>query len=384
LLFPQNPQNPQNPINWDDVFTLAQIHKLTPLVWHELKQHTGLNIPAKVSQHFQASCDYNIRKAMLEAAELVKVINCLEADNIRVLSIKGAVLAARGYGNLGLRHAGDIDLLLMNPEQTWQADQCVRELGYQPYHPGIELTPRQKKAHLQYGCDLVYMHKTRGTLLELHFKWNRNSGLFPLDMQEVWNLRESVNIANIQIACLNDSHHLLYLFAHGAKHAWFRLKWLCDIPPMMQRIPGAERERFFAMAADLGISEMVAQGLILANRFLDMPLPVAPMRLENPHLEYLIRVAEAELVDPDKDTLSHINGFARVPALLKKLKYAFSLRTDFQYKRKQIMVYFNNIPNWKAFPLSDFLFPLYYIFLPFFWFVRQLKSLANKGNKSAE
>jgi hypothetical protein len=366
---------PEEPISWQQFYQLSQIHKVTPLVWEILKNTQDLDIPENISQDFRSTVYANTRKAMIHTIEVVKIIRTLNQQNIQVVPLKGSVLALKAYGNLARRHAGDIDLLLILPENLWQADQLIQEMGCHRKNLDFGLSPRQKLVFIDSEKDIVYKHSKLGIILELHFNWSRNSGLLPMDLTNMWENCESVKMANTDIICLNDDDHLHYLFVHGAAHAWYRLKWLCDIPVMIHHLTETKMENFWEQSKKLGTSRMVQQGLELSTRFLAMSSPrlLSQYSRKTANRCYLNEYATKAIINPDKNIITNLPLTQKLFHMLKELRYAMLLRSDMSYKRKQLSIYLTVFPDWNVIRLPDQFFCFYYILRPFIWIMRQLK-----------
>ena len=68
------------------------------------------------------------------AAEAVRLQRLFDDAGLPVLFLKGASLAAVAYGNLGLRSAKDIDLLV-SPETLVPATALIVRAGYRRLDP---------------------------------------------------------------------------------------------------------------------------------------------------------------------------------------------------------------------------------------------------------
>ncbi len=74
----------------------------------------------------------NLHKALFLSRELIRIVEHLSALGIEVMPYKGVALAEMAYGDIALRHAGDIDLLI-RPQDFPRIRDAVRELGYTPH-----------------------------------------------------------------------------------------------------------------------------------------------------------------------------------------------------------------------------------------------------------
>ena len=66
---------------------------------------------------------------------------------------------------------------------------------------------------------------------------------------------------------------VLFLCAHGAKHNWSSLHWICDLAALLEQQPDFDWERLLEQAGQLGTHQMLRLGLSLAQRLLGLALP---------------------------------------------------------------------------------------------------------------
>ena len=79
-----------------------------------------------------------------------------QENQIPFIPLKGSVLASQVYGNLALRHAGDIDLLVA-PQHVELADQLLRT-NYRRLIPSVRLTPSQHQRYIRIMHHFEYWH----------------------------------------------------------------------------------------------------------------------------------------------------------------------------------------------------------------------------------
>jgi hypothetical protein len=105
----------------------------------------------------------NLHKALFLSRELIRVVDRLQAISVDVLPYKGVALAETVYGDIALRQAGDIDLLI-RPQDFARARKSLRELGYQPH---LLLSERQERAYLKSGYECAFDSDAGRNLLEV-------------------------------------------------------------------------------------------------------------------------------------------------------------------------------------------------------------------------
>lgn len=364
------------PLNWQTWLNLVDQHSVAPLIWHSLNKFDNI-IPEPTLYALHERIKINTKRTLLQTIELAKLVRLFDKAGIPILSFKGPALAIQAYGNLALRHAGDLDLMLIEPSSVWEADRILTEAGYIRTHPDFELTPLQKSAYMKISPHLVYTYKNLELPIELHWRWTPNPYLCPLSVEEVWQKRELITIANTKVATMSREDILLYLCVHGAKHAWARLKYLCDIPVLMDNGFSKDIEPLLVRARQLGVLNMVTQGFLLAHQVLNMPLPpaISAEAQANPTAQTLVKVAQQVLREDESyweadKPLALVKKPARI---LRVLNYNLKLRPELKYKQYHLYLKSTSYLDWSIIRLPDRLFFLYFILRPFLFVVRHFK-----------
>lgn len=76
------------------------------------------------------------------------------------------------------------------------------------------------------------MHGASGIIVELHWRLTNNPRLLP---PEAARSRQKIVLGDFAGVTLGPDDLLLYLSVRGAKHHWFRLKWLADVHALLAR-----------------------------------------------------------------------------------------------------------------------------------------------------
>lgn len=355
-------------IDWQIFQQLVFRHRIVPLVWQSLGCIDSLTIPQDTQEALREEVDGNTLHALMQAEELVQLLHRFKDAGIRVMPLKGPTLAMKAYGDLGLRHAGDIDLLI-DPASVWDADRILTESGYMQTVPGFPLRGGQIKAFMILRKDFTYTHQERGFHIELHWRWSQNTHLCPIHFEDVWARREEIKVGGCNVAAMPLEDLVLYLCAHGAHTGWFRLKWLCDLPELISQL---DMSQLVSRAHDLGMSRMLSQGLVLAHRWLDMPLSDTKTGVlhEDRTVQHLVRFAEHALTADEQCWSPDETPLSAVPT---QLRYRFKLRADLRYKRHNVFVYSLWTDDWQWVHLPIGWAWLYIVLRPFLGVIRRLR-----------
>ena len=240
------------------------------------------------------------------------------------------------------------------------------------------MSPRQRRIFMGIRCHSMHYHRHSGLMVELHWNWFHNPYLFPLDFSTALQQTKKVAIGREPVPAMGIDHTLLYICCHGAKHAWYRLFWLCDVARLVHKARQTiDWTRLLATAVNLGIQRVLAQGIILSNLLFGGPVP-EPVRTfaeRDPAVAELVNfnlqvIMQHRIHWPPRGLKDHI---------LKQL-YDFKLRPDFRYRLLGCLGGIPTSPNdWSIINLPDKFFILYYIFRPF---IRLRRLWYNDGYKN--
>ncbi|MDD3597473.1 nucleotidyltransferase family protein [Sulfuricurvum sp.] len=252
--------------DWDSFITSAYMHGVFPLVYKTLKEFLT-NHPELLFQCKRVNLD--IAQLNLHmAAELIKVVNLLQQENIVILGIKGPVLSSLLYDDISQRQFSDIDVLL-HQEDIYRAVIMLESLGYRS-----EFSSDFLKNEMLLKIDKDFAVSTPDGKVNIEFHWK----LFSNKQMQKGNLicfsadNAVVNIHNTCIQTLAMDIQLLYLLVHGSKHYWERLEWICDIDRLVRLNPEMNWSILIERARAMDIEGMVYLGLMISHELLETPL----------------------------------------------------------------------------------------------------------------
>ncbi|HWR81193.1 MAG TPA: nucleotidyltransferase family protein, partial [Pseudomonas sp.] len=290
--------------------------------------------------------------------------------------LKGLPIGERYYGDAGLRQAGDIDLL-SQPTMLDRACSQLADAGYRTCNAIDHFTPRQRSYFLFTDNQLEFEAPDSGTVIELHWRpLQLPSSLAGLDLSAQTNRWA---VADCRIPFLDDEETLLHLCAHGAKHAWYRMKWVFDLPNVLE-----SREWDWAAlrvkAQHYRCERELLLGLAVAEALSgwEVPATVRPWldELDAPG-RYFSFIAQA-LTRPDR--------WMNTPAgIFKRNRYLAHFNDGVDCWLYHLATFATHRRDWELLPLPDALFPLYFLLSPFTntWQIAQrfVHSLSGKNGR---
>lgn len=357
------------PVDWAAWQRWVERHRVGAFLHHRLPAEARAALPPEATRRLRELAMDTARRSLARIAELTRLAGRFEQAGIRLLSVKGPALARRLYGEAGLRHAGDLDLLIA-PDDARLADQLMREAGYYRAYPDFDLTPLQWEKYLGLRHELKFVRADLGLLAEV--QW-RLEGLPQLRFADLWERRVSGELAGTPLALLPEPENALYLFVHGARHGWSALFWLVDIALLAATISEAEATALLRRAGELGASHSLLQGAVLARDLLKARLPAAwEEALTHPRrVPWLADEARRRLAQPQSQPSDAVELFRRTWYALR-LSDSLALQVELLQPRLLSPV------NWKLCPLPDRWFWLYYPAGPLLWVLRRTRLIGGK------
>lgn len=320
-------------LDWALVARITKRQRVWGLVADALRS-ADIDLPEGFAKTLEERATQIARQNLAAAAETRRLGAMLDAAGIDWITFKGLPLAIQAYQTLSIKMANDIDILV-SAEDCARGCALLREAGYIRFSPGAEVSDEQVAAWMLVSKESGWRHPATGLIVELHGRLMANPALLPQALLS--SPRKRVAIAKgIEVPTMGDAMLYPYLFAHGAHHGWFRLKWLADVAAMLVHEGPAGAEARYREARKAGVGRCAAQGLLLAEELFGFPLEPAfskELRRDPAH-RMLLRVA-MNCVGGEFEATEHASPWARtmVPVILAGLM----LRRGLGYKWRELM-----------------------------------------------
>jgi hypothetical protein len=260
-------------LDWERVVDAAWNHALLPLVQRHLEV-ADCAVPGTVPEPIRGQMRFlqarNVADMLHRTRELVTIVEALEAAGIPVLPYKGPPLAHRLYGNVSLRQAGDLDLLVSSADFR----EARRMLGGMGYRPRVPLSPSREALLLRAYCNQV-LDGESGVTVELHWRFTNPAMAFDLEFDDLLPRLQRLPLGGANLRALRDEDLLVVLTVHGSKHRWARLEWITGVAEHLRNAPGLDWGRALQQARATGSSRRLFLGLWLAHELAAAPIPEA-------------------------------------------------------------------------------------------------------------
>jgi len=281
-------------LDWSYILYWINYHGLIPLFYWTIKEFQD-RVDPDFFQVIHGEFKKNACRNLSLTQELIKIIQCFEAENIPVLAFKGPVLAQTVYQNLGLRQFVDLDVLIPS-DCVSQASKLLIKQGYQPQ---FEFKGWQEKRYTQIRFEHNFYSSEKDLCIDLHWSLISSALSFHEQPQRIWEdktYQEQVQLGNKTVLTLSPEALLLFLCVHGAKHDWSHVSWVCDIAELLNRYQDLNWQWIDQKMGHLGTQTMLELGLWLAWTYLDARIPEKWVkRLEsNPKIQELGQLVEGQ------------------------------------------------------------------------------------------
>jgi len=265
-------QSLQRPLNWESLLHLAEHHGVVPILYQSLSSVSS-EVPAASLALLKQRYETNLHRTLFLARELFRILDHFDALAIDVLPYKGLALAETLYGDIALRQAGDIDLLIRSRDLS-RIKPALYELGYSPHLP---LSEAEERDYLASGYECAFDSDLGLNLLEVQWALQPRFYAVDFEMEAMFRRADTVTVAGRTMRTPSLEDLFLILSLHAAKHVWGRLIWLCDIAQLLNS-PVLDWNWIFETAQSLGIVRILQVTLVLTNRLLGTAIPAAAER----------------------------------------------------------------------------------------------------------
>jgi putative nucleotidyltransferase-like protein len=340
-------------LDWKYLRDKATQHGMLPLLYRHLNSVCGQAVPDGILDSMKEEFIANSQTCLHLFGELRKLLRLFDQNGIAAVAFKGPILSAAVYGDIALRQAGDLDILVET-----RAFRAARDLlsfaGYRLHPP---LTESQLASQLRSHCEIEFWSNGL-SVVDLHWGLSPKAFHFALDPKDIIDRSKTISIQGTSLRTFSNEDTILYLCFHGAKHYWSRLEWISSLAEFIRSSQDIDWSIVIARAKGARARRMLTIGLILARELGDVDLPDSVL-------------SSSEEFDALRKYAAEIQRglFAREPGPLGTLKmFRCNLRI-MDRKRDAITsflrsIFVPTISDWEALTLPAALSPLYYLFRP--------------------
>jgi hypothetical protein len=260
--------------DWNYLFSAANAHGLIPLLHKHLHSLDANPLPIGFRSLLRRQSLSNSTNVLHLVGRQQKLHHVLRDNGIPNAIFKGSALAQSAYGDISMRHAGDIDVLISRANFS-RARSLLESLGY-------EMTPRltaaQLTSHLASHCEIQFVRDDWFTIVDLHWALAPKSFVFKLETDELLSRLQPVTIAGTQIETLATEDLIIYLSMHGAKHLWRAVEWISSLGELLRVPQSIAWDTIVERAEKARATRMLGVGLRLAESVSGVHAPAEVLR----------------------------------------------------------------------------------------------------------
>jgi hypothetical protein len=263
-------------IDWQSIIENALSHGVLPLLSFNLTQSRKTLLPQNISILLKTACDITTRRNTALWEEFTSLKKTFGQSEIRMIPLKGIILAKTLYHDIGLRPMQDIDILVQRKDFP-AAERNLLRLGYIRQLSGLPENYWQS-----YQAHIGFLNPGKNILTELHWQF-APARPNTLDISSAWQ-RASVHSVNEErLESLSPEDTLLCLCLHIGKNIsslrHLKLKNLCDINELVTTHADTLDWNYLRRTLEIWrIKTLFAYVRYLTSRYRDTPWPLDKLR----------------------------------------------------------------------------------------------------------
>jgi len=272
--------------SWDSLLAMAKVHGLLPMVAAGATI-SDIPLPTGIAYSAQRSAIVTLLKADRAWEQIRAIREALDDEQIKMLVLKGILLATRHYPAPELRQFGDIDLLVAEKHRD-AAAAILLNLGYRCTD---DMDTDGKEWRLRNHFHWTFMRE--GSFpVELHWNLTFSFPSRPADMEALWNRAQIVHTQAGDLLTLGNEDEVIALAAHMTSHC-FKLPMRChaDFAAILSRFTSEQWDILWLQAAELGQERDLRAVLGTGNKLGFLDLPCVTDGWNEIDLEFLARYA---------------------------------------------------------------------------------------------
>jgi protein O-GlcNAc transferase len=256
-------------INWTLFAQKAVDHGLASLAGDNLARVANDIVPKDILDAFRVNLEQTRSKNLLLFQELARIIAALADEGIEAIPLKGPVLAAQAYGDVGLRVFRDLDFLVRDRDMS-ATMAVLHDLGYE--RDGTLTNEQIETIQRLQGQDFLYTRVSE-IGIEPHTRLTPIKMALDIDYDALWTRARRVSVNGCDMLTLAPEDGLLVLAIHGGKEMWWNIKWACDIAAFITTHSDIDWSAVLENARAQGCLRMVLLATLLARRYFNAELP---------------------------------------------------------------------------------------------------------------
>ncbi|MBT2667485.1 nucleotidyltransferase family protein [Bacillus sp. ISL-4] len=365
-------------VDWDLFLELAIHHRVYPLIFTKLNNFDKKLIPHHVILTLSKEYKKNTFQMLHLSGEMEQVSKLFAENQIRLLFLKGPVIAADIYGDISLRTSKDLDILIPKSDIK-KAEELLLNYGYEKEEVQDIFGEWKWRNH-----HVTYFHPQKRIQIEIHWRLHPRPTKEP-SFIELWERKRVSKLTSYPVFFLGKEDLFLFLVSHGARHGWFRLRWLVDIDQIVRKSRNFEKS---ILSNYYQNNLLVGQALILASQLLKTPiikeinilkLSYRSRKLAQLAVFYIKEKGFEDIKKPQKAFDKYNHSLFSLKSNLRRSfylnLYQFSVKSNLQKFYYIIELFHPSSADVETLILPRYLHFLYFPLRPFLWAWRKTRKI---------
>ncbi|MEP9406907.1 nucleotidyltransferase family protein [Peribacillus frigoritolerans] len=357
--------------DWDLFLELARYHRVYPLIYTKIVKIDKKLVPENILKSLYIEYKKNTFKMLQLTSEIEQISRLFNANKIRLLFIKGPVIAADIYGEISLRTSKDLDILILRDDLRI-VEELLINFGYQKTETASTLNGWKWMEH-----HVSFFHPEKGIEVEIHWRLHPPPMKEP-SFNELWERKRVSLLTTYPVYYFGKEDLFSFLIVHGARHNWFRLRWLVDIDRMIRSgiIPEKKNN-----------GKIRYQAIILSTQLLNTPIndlfktktiPIEKKSITQAQLAlyYILEMGKLQInqtqLDFPKEQGNNLYlKMINMKKLFKINYYKYTMKSNLHKLIFLIKLLYPRNTDAEIFKLPKFFYFLYIPLRPFLWVWRK-------------
>jgi len=344
-------------IDWDVLLERAAWHCVGALVYTALRLQAPDSVPGPVLESLRSLYERNFHRNLFLSGRMMQTVRNFRERNIPAFAFKGLVLCTY-YSDLALREFDDLDFVV-GPDDVSRAHEMLLQEGFRPllYKPCAQ-EPRTLPFARTFSYEMAYVSADGSTKVDLHWALMPGFWVLPAQVEEVWDRLRDLPVAGGSVTTLSHEDTLLLLCAHGAKHMWQSLGWICDVAALLHAVPHLDWDAVSLRAEKFRVRRALQLGLHLAIDLLGVTVPaeILPQIDRDVEVKKLAATVESQMLAGDSTPESVLASCSFLMRTRENFRDAARCGFD--------RIFRPTMAEWQSIALPQILFPVYYFLRP--------------------
>jgi len=260
---------PSGEPGWDALAEAALRHDMSGLLYRRVVDLAYEAVPQAVLLGWRERAVAAGQRSLRLQRRLLQVLDALQGAGVPALAYKGPALSRQLYGDAGLRHFADLDLLV-RPEDAAAAREVALSAGFaeRQAYDAVPLSLLQEAEQA-----IGFTHAETGLQLDVHWRVGPRFAADSLLAEELFARAATVKLLERDVRTLGAHDVALTLTIHASVHGWPKLEHVAAVAAALRRLTPAEAATLPALALVHGCQRRLHVGVLLAATLAAEELP---------------------------------------------------------------------------------------------------------------